>query len=125
MIVGLLLARYLGWLWMDAVAGIVGAVVIASWSYGLLKDTGAILLDMTPDRAMVDRVRKEVEALGDQVRDLHLWRLGPGHLGAIVSIDCHSEADALFYRARLERLPFVSHLTVEVLPAEGPTRSAA
>ena len=121
-IVGLLLARYLGWLWMDAAAGVVGAVVIASWSYGLLKDTGAILLDMIPDRAMADRVRQEVEAMGDQVRDLHLWRLGPGHLGAIVSIDCHGQADAAFYRARLERLPFISHLTVEVLPAASTVR---
>ena len=48
-IVGLLLARTFGWLWMDPLAGIVGAAVIASWSYGLIRDTGAIPLDMTPD----------------------------------------------------------------------------
>ena len=49
-ITGLLLARGFGWLWMDPLAGIIGATVIASWSYGLIRDTGAILLDMNPDR---------------------------------------------------------------------------
>ena len=51
-IVGLILARTSGWLWMDPLAGIIGALVIASWSYGLVRDTGAILLDMTPDREL-------------------------------------------------------------------------
>ena len=85
-ITGLLLARTFGWLWMDPLAGIAGAVVIASWSYGLIRDTGAILLDMTPDRAMAKRMRDAIEVDGDRLTDLHLWRLGPGHLGAIVSV---------------------------------------
>ena len=70
---------------MDPLAGIIGACVIASWSYGLIRDTGAILLDMNPDRNMASKVRQAVEGDGDQLADLHLWRLGPGHLGAIVS----------------------------------------
>jgi Co/Zn/Cd efflux system component len=57
-IVGLLLARAFGWLWMDPLAGIIGACVIASWSYGLIRDTGAILLDMNPDRTMASRCRR-------------------------------------------------------------------
>ena len=85
-IVGLLLARAFGWLWMDPLAGIVGAFVIASWSWGLIRDTGAILLDMVPDRRVADGVRQAIEAEGDRVADLHLWRLGPGHLGAILSV---------------------------------------
>ena len=85
-IVGLLLARAFGWLWMDPLAGIVGAFVIASWSWGLVRDTGAILLDMKPDRRVADGVRAAIEAEGDRVADLHLWRLGPGHLGAIVAV---------------------------------------
>jgi Co/Zn/Cd efflux system component len=56
-----------------------GACVIVSWSYGLIRDTGAILLDMNPDRTMASKLRHAVE--GDQLADLHLWRLGPGHLG--------------------------------------------
>jgi cation diffusion facilitator family transporter len=113
-IVGLLLARAFGWLWMDPLAGIIGAVVIASWSWGLVRDTGAILLDMVPDRHIADDVRRTVEAEGDRVDDLHLWRLGPGHLGAIVSVDTASDREPEFYRARLARFPTLSHVTVEV-----------
>ena len=113
-IAGLVLARLFGWLWLDPVAGIVGALVIASWSLGLIRDTGAILLDMVPDRALAERLRHGVESEGDDVVDLHLWRLGPGHLGAIVAIEARSGRTADFYRARLTSLPSISHLTVEV-----------
>ena len=113
-IVGLLLARTFGWLWMDPLAGIIGACVIASWSWGLVRDTGAILLDMVPDRRIADGVRQTVEAEGDRVADLHLWRLGPGHLGAILSVDTAQARDPAFYRARLGRFPTLSHLTIEV-----------
>jgi cation diffusion facilitator family transporter len=113
-IVGLLLARAFGWLWMDPLAGIIGAFVIASWSYGLIRDTGAILLDMNPDKGMADKLREEIEADGDELADLHLWRLGPGHLGAIVSVVTSAARDAAYYRARLARFKSLSHLTIEV-----------
>jgi cation diffusion facilitator family transporter len=113
-IVGLLLARAFGWLWMDPLAGIIGACVIASWSYGLVRDTGAILLDMNPDKGMATKLCEEVEADGDKLADLHLWRLGPGHLGAIVSVVTGKERDADYYRARLARFKSLSHLTIEV-----------
>jgi cation diffusion facilitator family transporter len=114
-IIGLLLARTFGWLWMDPLAGIVGACVIASWSYGLVRDTAAILLDMNPDRTMAARLRRTVEADGDQLADLHLWRLGPGHLGVIVSVVTTKQRAAEYYRSLLSRFPSLSHLTVEVL----------
>jgi cation diffusion facilitator family transporter len=114
-IVGLLLAQTFGWLWMDPLAGIVGAAVIASWSYGLIRDTGAILLDMIPDRQMADNLRQTLESEGDQLADLHLWRLGPGHLGAIISVITRQARDADYYRARLARFKSLSHLTIEVL----------
>jgi cation diffusion facilitator family transporter len=113
-IVGLSLARAFGWLWMDPLAGIVGACVIASWSYGLIRDTGAILLDMNPDKAMATRLREAVEAEGDTLADLHLWRLGPGHLGAILSVVTATARGADYYRARLARFKSLSHLTIEV-----------
>ncbi len=114
-IVGLLLARSFGWLWMDPLAGIIGAVVIASWAFGLVRDTGAILLDMNPDKPMSEKLRQTIEADGDEVADLHLWRLGPGHLGAVVSVmtvEATREQD--YYRARLSRFRSLSHLTIEV-----------
>lgn len=113
-IIGLVLARLFGWLWMDPVAGIIGACVIASWSYGLIRDTGAILLDILPSTGTADRLRNEIEASGDSVLDLHLWRLGPGHLGAIVAIETVSDRGPEYYRARLRSVPALSHLTIEV-----------
>lgn len=116
-IIGLVLARLFGWVWMDPLAGIVGACVIASWSYGLIRDTGAILLDMNPDRRMAMQIRQRIEASGDTVGDLHLWRLGPGHLGAIVSVCTASARDERYYRSVLSPFQAVSHLTIEVRSA--------
>jgi cation diffusion facilitator family transporter len=116
-IIGLFLALAFGWLWMDPLAGIVGAIVIASWSYGLIRDTGAILLDMNPDRAMADKVRQAIECDGDKLGDLHLWRLGPGHLGAILSIVTPTQRSEGYYRAKLGGFYALSHLTIEVRQA--------
>src|ERR1700729_38535 len=113
-IIGLLLARAFGWLWMDPLAGFIGALVIANWSFGLLRDTGAILLDMNPDPRLADNLRSMIEGDGDQLADLHLWRLGPGHLGAIVSVVTAKPREADYYRSRLARFTSLSHLTVEV-----------
>jgi cation diffusion facilitator family transporter len=113
-IAGLLLGRTFGWLFMDPLAGLVGAAVIASWSYGLIRDTGAILLDMNPDRGMAERVRATIERDGDRLEDLHLWRLGPGHLGAILSVVTTKPRDAGHYRRLLRHFRNLSHVTVEV-----------
>jgi cation diffusion facilitator family transporter len=113
-IAGLLLARFFGWLWMDPLAGIVGACVIASWSYGLIRDTGAILLDMCPDREVEREIRRAVESQGDRLSDLHLWRLGPSHLGAIISVATTEPRDPAFYRGLLNRFRSLSHITIEV-----------
>jgi Co/Zn/Cd efflux system component len=99
---------------MDPLAGLVGAVVIANWSFGLLRDTGGILLDRTPDARMAGKVRKAIESDGDRVTDLHLWRLGPGHLGAIVSVVTAKSRGADYYRRKLARFADLSHVTVEV-----------
>jgi cation diffusion facilitator family transporter len=113
-IVGLLLARAFGWLWMDPLAGFIGALVIANWSVGLLRDTAAILLDRNPDPRMAEKVRTAIESEGDRVTDLHLWRLGPGHLGAIVSVATSKTRDPAHYRKRLAKFADLSHVTVEV-----------
>jgi cation diffusion facilitator family transporter len=122
-IVGLLLARAFGWLWMDPVAGLVGAVVIASWALTLIRDTSAILLDMNPDRAMTEKLRGAIEGDGDRLADLHLWRLGPGHLGAIVSVVTPGARNEAFYRTKLQKFESLSHLTIEVRAAEPVTAS--
>ena len=114
-IIGLLLAKTFGWLWMDPLAGIVGAFVIANWSYGLIRITGAILMDISPDEFVSNKIKSAVESAGDKLVDLHVWRLGPGHLGAIVSVvssvPTHGPA---FYRSVLRQLKGLSHVTIEV-----------
>jgi cation diffusion facilitator family transporter len=114
-ITGLVLARTFGWLWMDPLVGMVGALVIGSWSYGLVRDTGRILLDMDPDQNMAAQVRAAIECDGDQLADLHLWRLGPGHLGAVLSVVTDAPRDCTYYRTRLEPFKSLSHVTVEVI----------
>lgn len=113
-VVGLLFGRFLGWTWMDPVAGLCGAVVIAAWSYGLVRDTGAVLLDMNPDRRMAERIRAIIETDGDQLTDLHLWRLGPGHLGAILSVATERQHGPEYYQSLLSRFRTLSHVTIQV-----------
>jgi cation diffusion facilitator family transporter len=113
-IVGLLFGRFLGWAWMDPVAGLCGAVVIAAWSYGLVRDTGAVLLDMNPDQAMAERMRAVIETDGDQLTDFHVWRLGPGHLGAVLSVATNRERGSEYYQSLLNRFRALSHVTIEV-----------
>jgi len=113
-ILGLSAGKFLGWVFMDPVMGIIGALVIANWSYDLIRDTGAILLDMNPDRRLAEDLRKAIESEGDRLADLHLWRLGPGHLGAIVSVVTAQRRGPDFYRARLGHFRMLSHVTIEV-----------
>ena len=116
-IIGLTLAKTFGWLWMDPLAGIVGALVIANWSYGLVRDTGAILLDVCPTDTIEKKVRNAVETAGDQLLDLHVWRLGPGHFGAVVAVATRvAQRSPAFYHAILRGFKGLSHITVEVHP---------
>ena len=114
-IVGLVLARVFGWLWMDPAAGMVGACVIASWSCGLIRDTSAVLLDMIPDRKLAATLRHVIESEGDELADLHLWRVGPGHLAAIICVATREGRQPNYYRERLARYKGLSHVTVEVI----------
>lgn len=115
-IAGLSLGWYFGWTFMDPLVGLIGAIVIAAWAYTLIRDTGAILLDMNPDRGMAERMRALVEADGDRLTDLHLWRLGPGHLGAIVEVATQRPRSAAYYQSLLKRFRALSHVTVQVQP---------
>jgi Co/Zn/Cd efflux system component len=89
-------------------------LVIASWSYGLIRDTGAILLDRIPDRQLAGNLCSTIESDGSKLADLHLWRSGPGHLGAIVSVCPKEPCTADYYRAKLARIPALSHITIEI-----------
>jgi cation diffusion facilitator family transporter len=118
-ITGLILAKVYGWLWMDPLAGSIGAAVIGNWSITLIRDTAGILLDVCPDEATRERLRRAIEIDGDRVVDLHLWRLGPGHLAAVLAIATSKPRDATFYRGPLSSFACLSHITVEVTRAGG------
>ena len=115
-IVALLAGRTLGWVWLDAAMGIVGAVVIARWSWGLMRDSALVLLDAT-DPELEEEVRQQVEAPGDaRITDLHLWRVGPAAHAAIVSVTGSANTESV--RARLRPIHELAHVTVEVRKAE-------
>ncbi len=124
-IVGLLAGRFYGWIWMDPLMGIVGAGVIASWSWGLIHSSGAVLLDAVPNPKLMDLIRNRLEIDGDRVADLHLWRLGPGHTAVIASVVSDRPQPPAVYKARLNGLVGVSHVTVEVHACPSHTPSAA
>ncbi|WP_027170768.1 CDF family Co(II)/Ni(II) efflux transporter DmeF [Methylobacterium sp. 10] len=112
-IAALLAGRYLGIAWLDPAMGLVGAAVIVAWSWTLIRSAGATLLDAVPDRNLAHSVRTRLERNGDRITDLHLWRLGPGHTGLIVSlVSDHPQAPAT-YKAKLADLEGLSHVTVE------------
>ncbi len=113
-ILGLLAAKFLGWIWMDPVMGIVGALVIANWSINLIRSTVGILVDMAPDDKLNACIRSELEKSGDTIKDLHVWRVGPGHLSAIISLESAHPRPPAEYKLRLARIAPLSHITVEV-----------
>ena len=115
-IVGLLAGRHLGWLWLDAVMGLIGTVVIGRWSWKLMRAAGAVLLDMTSDETLKRAVRERLEVGGDRIVDLHLWRVGPGHTAAIIALESAAPEAPSVYKRRLADLPTLSHVTVEVEP---------
>ena len=110
-IIALIAGRYRGWVWLDPVMGIVGAIVIARWSWSLMRDTAAVLLDTT-DRDIEAEVRECVEGPDDaRITDLHVWRVGPEAHAAIVSVTGGVDVDTV--RARLQPVHELGHLTVE------------
>jgi cation diffusion facilitator family transporter len=116
-IAALLAGRYLGWVWLDPLMGIVGALVIARWSWTLMGATASVLLDRT-DEAVAEEIRELVERPGDAtITDLHVWRVGPQAHAAIVSVVAAARVGAEEIRARLQPVHEVGHLTVEVRAA--------
>jgi cation diffusion facilitator family transporter len=116
-IVALLAGRFLDWVWLDPAIGILGAVMIASWSLRLMRESGGVLVDTVPDRTLRDAMRTRIEATGARITDLHLWRVGPGHNAAVISLAAADPRTPDQYRATLAGLDGLSHVTVEVRQA--------
>ncbi|MGV1683845.1 CDF family Co(II)/Ni(II) efflux transporter DmeF [Sphingopyxis sp. NJF-3] len=111
-IAALLAGRYLGLRWMDPAMGIVGAIVIARWSWSLMRDTAAILLDET-DAELAAALRERIDAMaGLRLADLHVWRVGPQARAAIVEVEGRVNEAEL--RGRLADIDSIAHLTIAI-----------
>jgi cation diffusion facilitator family transporter len=114
-IFALTFGKIFGWFWLDPLMGIVGALVITRWAYGLLKDTSSILLDRNIEKGQIELIRQRVEADSDnRVSDLHVWKVGPVDYAAVISIVTHYPQPTEHYKELLKEFRELSHLTVEV-----------
>jgi cation diffusion facilitator family transporter len=113
-IIALLSGKYFGWNWLDPVMGIVGAAVITRWSYGLLRETGPVLLDESIDEQYKTLIRQRIEGDADnRVTDLHVWRVGPMHYAVILSLVTQYPKPPEYYKALLVDLDRLAHVTIE------------
>jgi cation diffusion facilitator family transporter len=122
-IAALVVAMVSQWVWADPAVGIVGSLVIASWAVGLMRASGAVLLDVNADRNLEGIIRSRIETKGDRVTDLHLWQVGPGHRAAVISVISDHPLPPAAYKRRLGGLRGLSHITIEVetCPHEPPS----
>ncbi|GBC61051.1 cation transporter [Desulfonema ishimotonii] len=116
-IVALMAGKYFGWVWLDPAMGIVGSLVIAKWAHGLIRETGAILLDRDVDMKMVKTICDTVEADSDnRITDFHIWKIGSDKLAAIISVVTHYPKPPEHYKSLLKSFEALVHVTVEVIP---------
>jgi len=114
-IVALVAGKYFGWVLLDPLMGLVGAAVISRWAWGLVRDTGHILLDSSADDRIRSAIRGAVECVADnRIADLHVWIVGPKHYSACLSLVTHHPQQPDHYKELLRNIPRLSHVLVEV-----------
>ena len=115
-IVALLAAKYYGWIWMDPIMGIVGAVLITKWSMGLLKQTSSVLLDQQGPDHLVDSVISRIKSLPckTEIIDLHVWSIGPNIYSAAITIVADNENSVRMFKSEMHTLTEIVHSTIEV-----------
>ena len=119
-IIALVSGKYFGWDWLDPVMGIVGAVIITRWSYGLLKQTGPILLDGSIEESYQASIKETIEKDSDnQISDIHIWKVGANHYAAIISVVTHYPKSTEYYKELLNDFHKLSHITIEVNACDG------
>jgi cation diffusion facilitator family transporter len=115
-IVALSAGKYLGWNRLDPLMGIVGAAVITRWAYGLLKETSTILLDGSIEGRTRERITHAIESDRDnRISDLHVWKVGPAHYAAVISVVTHHPKSSEYYKMLVADVADLAHTTVEVI----------
>ncbi|HFQ5362790.1 TPA: cation transporter, partial [Vibrio vulnificus] len=115
--VALIIGKFYGWIWLDALMGIVGALVIGKWTFGLVKQTAPILLDESIESNYIEKLSQALSPYAT-VTDLHVWRISGHHYGAIISLVDHSKTSYEEYKHMLEKFDKIHHLTLELQPAK-------
>jgi cation diffusion facilitator family transporter len=119
-IIALVSGKYFGWNWLDPVMGIVGAIIITRWSYGLIKQTSPILLDASIEAQYQSAIREAIEKDSDNlVSDIHIWKVGANHYAAIISLVTRDPKSTGYYKDLLLGFHQLSHTTIEVNVCEG------
>ena len=119
-IVALLSGKYFGWSWMDPMMGVVGAIIITRWSYGLLRQTSPVLLDGSIGKEYQAAIKDAIERDADnRVCDIHVWKVAANHYAAIISLVTHFPKAAAHYKALLGDFHKLSHVTIEVNACDG------
>ena len=115
-IVALLAAKYYGWIWMDPIMGIVGAVLITKWSMGLLKQTSSVLLDQQGPDHLVESVISRIKSLPcmTEIIDLHVWSIGPNIYSAAITIVADNKNSLRMFKSEMHSLTEIVHSTIEV-----------
>ncbi len=114
-IFALLGGKYIGWNWLDPLMGIVGAAVITRWAYGLVRETGPILLDASIEKEYRQAIQETVEKDADnRISDIHVWKVGANDYAAIISLVTHFPKTTEHYKNLLKDFNRLSHITIEV-----------
>ncbi|ELC3158634.1 MULTISPECIES: CDF family Co(II)/Ni(II) efflux transporter DmeF [Vibrio] len=116
-IVALIVGKFYGWVWLDAMMGIVGAVVIGKWTLGLMKQTAPVLLDESISKSYRDEITETLTPYAEIV-DLHIWKVSGHHYSAAIALKNHSNKTLDEFKQLLSKFDKIHHLTLEVQTTE-------
>jgi cation diffusion facilitator family transporter len=123
-IAALLAAKYVGLMWMDPAMGVVGGILVAGWSWGLLRGTGRVLVDSQAPDEVLESVRNAVEKDTVRITDLHVWEIGPGYRAVIVVVESHRPLTPFEVKEMIPDELGITHITVEIHERRGRSISA-
>jgi cation diffusion facilitator family transporter len=123
-IAALLAAKYLGLTWMDPLMGVVGGILVARWSWGLLRGTSAVLVDRQAPESVIKKVRDAIAGDSIRILDLHVWEIGPGYRAAIVTVESNRPLTPPEVKSMIPDELGIAHATVEIHQMQGRSDSA-